>query len=217
MYDASFIVDGFNLYHSLKQAQKDTGLGTRWLNLRGLMIDAASGIRQELGLPGKIRISSIHYYSAYATYQDKLDPDTVERHKQYVSCLQDTGIIVSMSAFGETSIQCPACGGVFSRYEEKETDVGVATRLVDLAFRKTSDVVVIVSGDTDLAPAFRVAREANPDLKICALFPYARGNKVVGSLADATVKISRAAYVKHQFSDPYIHSSGMKLSRPPKW
>ena len=34
-----FIIDGFNLYHSVKQASKDLGLadkGTKWLDIRSL-------------------------------------------------------------------------------------------------------------------------------------------------------------------------------------
>lgn len=36
MHRVCFVVDGFNLYHSLKQAERDGGGHARWLNIRAL-------------------------------------------------------------------------------------------------------------------------------------------------------------------------------------
>lgn len=37
MNRVTFLVDGFNLYHSVKEAQRDmNGVSTKWLNIRAL-------------------------------------------------------------------------------------------------------------------------------------------------------------------------------------
>ena len=67
----AFLVDGFNLYHSLKDASFRLGLrgaGTRWLDLRSLCASFLHAIG------GGAQLSSIFYFSALARHLEARGP-----------------------------------------------------------------------------------------------------------------------------------------------
>src|SRR4051812_19600996 len=99
----TFLVDGFNLYHSLRSASIALGLdeaGTKWLDLAALC-------RSYLHLFGRsARLHEIH--------------------------------------------------------EEKETDVALGSKLLELFITDSCDRAVVITGDTDIAPAVRTAKRLFP-------------------------------------------------------
>lgn len=62
-------------------------------------------------------------------------------------------------------------GTKYKTYEEKQTDVNIAINLVKDAFLKESDLLFLVSNDSDISPAIRVAKENNKKLKIVVISP----------------------------------------------
>lgn len=220
----AFVVDGFNLYHSLEAASDTLGLGgggTRWLNLDSLFSSYRVNIGQQLGqkaqAPLRLTSHSIAYFSAFASQNERNHPGTVARQQAYIDCLQATNVAVVMGRFKEKELFCSLCKGKFKRYEEKETDVAIALHLVELAVSRAFDVVTLVSGDTDLAPALRSARRLNPALKLACLFPFGRKNNELARLVDFSLHMSAHAYAKHQFPDPFTLPNGAVRTKPPKW
>jgi len=60
---AVFVVDGFNLYHSLADASRQTGgKGTKWLDLRGLCTSYLSIVGNVVG--ERAELECIYYFSA---------------------------------------------------------------------------------------------------------------------------------------------------------
>lgn len=74
------------------------------------------------------------------------------RHQKYIEALQDTGVDPYFGRFRRAVRQGR------ERFEEKETDVAIGVHLMAGFALDLCDMAVIVSGDTDLVPAFRVAR-----------------------------------------------------------
>src|ERR1044072_3066616 len=97
------------------------------------------------------------------------------------------------------------------RHEEKETDVALGSRLLELFFTDRCDRAVIVTGDTDIAPAVRVAKRLFPKKTVAFAFPYDRKNEELAQLVTTSFHISKEAYAKHQFSDPYVTSGGLLI------
>lgn len=67
----AFIIDGFNLYHSVRQASHDLGLGekgTKWLDIRAL----CSSYLHVIG--GAAQLANIYYFSALATHLEATKP-----------------------------------------------------------------------------------------------------------------------------------------------
>jgi uncharacterized LabA/DUF88 family protein len=210
MNRTAFIVDGFNLYHSIREAHQDNpALTTKWLNLSGLCTSFLPLISKDARLEG------VYYFTAFAFHLN--DPAVIERHKDYIKCLEDTGVQVSLSRFKEKQITCDFCNRVFIRHEEKETDVAVASKLLELVYTDCCDTVVLLTGDTDLAPAVKLTKQARPDKKVIFAFPYGRKNTQLSQIAPGSFKIKAQTYAKHQFNNPYTLKDGTLVNKPLTW
>ena len=212
-----FLIDGFNLYHSLRDAGKELrGQGTRWL-------DVVSLCRSYLhGIGNGATLERIYYFSALATHLEHQDPGIVERHKRLIKVMQFQGVEVVLGRFKEKQIRCnvkpkpKGCSGLLIRHEEKETDVAISVKLMELCCFDRCDTAVLVTGDTDLAPAVRTVNHLFPQKKICFLFPYTRKNDELAKLAHKSFTIKRNTYPKHQLPDPVI-IDGLPVHKPGSW
>ena len=223
MKRVAFLIDGFNLYHSIIDAHDFLGLRVKWL-------DISSFCRAYIPLFGKeASLSEIHYFSAYAFHKN--DAGVIKRHETYIQCLKSAGIYTHLGRFKARSTQCPLTGqmqalnsgiscpinGHFLRHDEKETDVAIAVKLCELVLKNKAEIVVLVTGDTDLAPAFRLCNEYSPQTTILFAFPYRRFNNELKELAPKSFLISTDAYKRHQFPNPVIMGDGTQLFKPVTW
>ena len=207
----SFLIDGFNLYHSIKEASYHNNLRHgKWLNISRLC-------KNYLHLFGKDAvINEVYYFSALAM-QDK-DPQAPIRHQTYIAALRSTGVKPILGTFKRKKIKCRAlCKQEGWGYEEKETDVNIAIKLIELLMIKSCDIPVIVSGDTDLATAIKLAKRLFPGVKIGVGFPYKRNNAELKQLADVSFKIGPQHYQEFVFSDLITLPSGKTILKPPAW
>jgi uncharacterized LabA/DUF88 family protein len=208
----TFLIDGFNLYHSVCNASEDlSGASTKWLDIRSL----CSGYIYLLGKTATLR--EIHYFSALATHLEASKPDVTKRHRDFIRCLQATGVLSELNRFKRKSMRCPSCGHRYNRYEEKETDVSIALKLLELFVTDSCDTVVLVTGDTDLAPAVRTAKKLFTGKRVVFAFPYKRKNSELAKLAPGSFEIKKEQYTKYQFSNPYTLPDGSQISKPSKW
>lgn len=204
-------VDGFNLYHSLVEAANDLKASTKWLDLRSL----CEAYLSVLG-PDAI-LESIYYFSALAKHIDARRPGTTLRHRNYVQCLQSTGVIAELGRFKYKTVRCPSCQTNNPHYEEKETDVAISVRMLELFFTDKADTVVLLSGDTDLAPAVRTAKNLFPAKEICFAFPYKRKNSELAKMVENHFKIRSKQLLKYQLLDTVVLPTGRKIDKPRQW
>jgi len=212
MNRATFLVDGFNLYHSISDAARfKPGEHLKWLDRRSLCTSY-------LPLLGKnARLEAIYYFSALATHRQTTDPTVIQRHERLLDCFRGCGIHVELGRFKAKPVSCPSCKTIWRRHEEKETDVAIAVRLLDLFYNDECDTAVLMTGDTDIAPAIRTARQRFPQKAIVCAFPFARKNKELGALATRSFRISADSYVRHQLPNPFLHPDGRRIDRPATW
>jgi hypothetical protein len=76
---------------------------------------------------------------------------------------------------------------------------------------------VVVSGDSDLAPALQAARRCRAGLRLLACFPYHRRSNGLAALADRCFKLRKERYVAHQLPDPVALPDGRQIARPANW
>ncbi len=208
-----FLVDGFNLYHSLVQAQKDTdGRCVKWLDLHALCSSYLHIIGRQAH--GRADMEAIHYFSATPTHRTK---GAQHRHNLYMRCLQSSGIQVHLGRFKRKTVNCPLCHGSSIRYEEKETDVAIASQLFEICHANAAEFVVIVTGDTDLAPAVRTCQRLFRDVSICFAFPYRRHNAELKQLSPGSFNIGSRSYSRHQYPDTLRLSDGTEAAKPREW
>lgn len=207
----TFIIDGFNVYHSLCDAERDLkGRSTKWLNLRSLC-------QGYLHLFGRSAVlEEIFYFSALAKHLEATHPDVTKRHRDYLSCLEHEDVKIVLNRFKKKTLRCPSCSESFKRFEEKETDVAIATQLLELLVTDACDTVVLVTGDTDLAPVFRTAERLFPHKKTVFAFPYRRKNKELAQLARGSFEIGKEQYAKHQFPN-HVVSGTISVTKPSSW
>jgi len=208
----TFLVDGFNVYHSLTQASKDMqGASTRWLDLKGLLSSCLPIIDRQA------RLEEIYYFIALALQRDAQDPGTTKRHRAYIDCLRASGVITELGRFKYKDVWCEDCRKKQGHYEEKETDVAISVKLIELFHNDACDVAVLVSGDTDLAPAVRAANRLFPSKLVCFAFPYKRKNEELAKLVPRSFRIKKERYASFQFPDPVVLAGGRGISKPPHW
>ncbi|MFN8496407.1 MAG: NYN domain-containing protein [Anaerolineae bacterium] len=212
MNRVSFLIDGFNLYHSVKQASRELGgVSTKWLDIHAFCSSYLSAIGDGATLMG------IHYFSALAKHLEATNPDVTRRHQDFLECLRATGVQIELARFKRKEVRCPNCEIRFDRYEEKETDVAIAATLFDLLHSAACDRAVLVTGDTDVAPAVRLAQRLFPSTEILFLFPYARKNKELAGMVKRPINVRKEHYAKHQFPDLVILPDGREIAKPPTW
>ncbi len=207
----TFLVDGFNLYHSVVDASDDMGgISTKWLNIRSLC-------ESYLHLFGPDnQFHELHYFSALAKHMNQKDPNTVARHQAFIDCLEFTGAKIELASFKKKEIKCKKCNQMFFRQEEKETDVALAVKLIEVCWHNDCDTAVLLTGDTDIAPSVRFVQRCYPDKTIRFLFPYKRKNKLLANLAPG-FKISKEQYSKHQFPNTVVLADGTSRTKPATW
>jgi len=212
MNRTTFLVDGFNLYHSLKEASRDlSGASTRWLDIRSLL-------RSYLPLVGGgATLQEIYYFSALALHLDSDRPGHTLKHRSYIDCLQASGVKIELGRFKYKSVYCSTCARRTAHYEEKETDVAISVRLMEVFQADSTDAAVLVTGDTDLAPAVRTATRLFPSKQVCFAFPFKRKNSELAKLVSCHFLMRAQMYAKHQFPDPYHLPSGRSISKPGTW
>ena len=181
----AFFIDGFNLFHSLKSCAPDC----RWLNLRKLCQCFLRESRGEV-------LSDIFYFSAIATWSSD---SKVLKHRHYIERLKRENIRIILGKFKEKDKFCPLCKNTFKSHEEKRTDVNIALKMVSEAVLNHYDTAVLVSGDTDMIPAFETIRELGLNKRLGVLFPLQRKNNELESCADFSYKITRKALEQSLF------------------
>ena len=102
-------------------------------------------------------------------------------------------------------------------HEEKETDVAIAATLFRVCQEGDSEAIVLLTGDTDLAPAVRTCRELFPQIMLIFLFPYKRRNSELASLCPDSFSLKPDAVFSHQYPDPLELPDGTIVNKPKAW
>lgn len=208
----AFLIDGFNLYHSLNDAMKvPNSKSTKWLDLKAFCSSYLPDIDT------KATLGPVHYFSALAAYREARDPGHTARHQAYIRCLRDSGVEIELGNFKEKWIDCYKCFKPFTLHEEKESDVAIGVRLLELYWTNQCDAAVIVSADSDLSPAIRTARRHFPKRPIYCIAPWRRGSFDLMNLSRIYFKAKRAKYEAHQFTNPYVCQDRAQVPKPATW
>lgn len=224
MKRVSFLIDGFNLYHSVRDLVRFCGLNAKWLDIYSLCHSFLYLISKDACL------AEIYYFSAFAHHLN--DPNVIKRHQDYIECLKSTLIIPEMGRFKPKNITCPLhthflksnpknircqLNGKFIKHEEKETDIAIAARLFELLYHNKCDTVVLLTGDTDLSPAVKTCNSLFPCKRILFAFPYRRYSRELKLLLPDSFKIHAKTYVQHLFPNPVCLQDGRKIYKPTSW
>jgi uncharacterized LabA/DUF88 family protein len=194
---------GFNLYFGLK-----AGYGRRyhWLDLQVLVTSLLQ--------PGQ-ELREVLYFTARV----KNDPDAALRQSTYLDALAAhcQRVYRVEGRFQEKPRVCNSCGASWTGYEEKETDLNIATALIEDAVEDRYDTAILVTGDSDLRPAVAAVKRLRPGKRIIAAFPPGRHSRVLVRAVDAYIPISHTKVRNAQLPSIIFAKGGVRLTRPAYW
>ena len=158
----TFYVDGFNFYYGLKRKKQ---VNPHWQ--RFYWLDVVKFFSQFLG-PGQ-ELEKVVYFTA-----SPLDSEKSSRQSAFLNAntlLNPDTFEIVRGKYINKIIQCPHCKTAINRPEEKKTDVNLSVRMMGDCFNNLTDVVVLVSADTDLIPPMDFILNTFADKKVRVYFP----------------------------------------------
>lgn len=160
-FKVTFYIDGFNFYYGLKRAMKLNG----WENL--YWIDMVALCKSFLG--DNQKLEKVIYFTA-----SPLNPQKNSRQSAFLNAnklLNGNQFEIVRGKYFDKPIQCPLCKGTFNRPEEKKTDVNISVRMIKDCVEHKTDLVSLVSADTDIIPPLEVINSLYPNISIKVYFP----------------------------------------------
>ncbi len=197
------LVDGFNLYHGMKDK---FGRRLLWLDLTALAVS----------LRPRSVLLSVKYFTA-PVLDDPAAASNQARYQRALEVQSGGRLDVVQGRYQKKTLSCRKCGARWTHYEEKETDVNIATSMVVAAADGKADSLIVISADSDLVPAVKAARELNPKLFIAAAFPPRRFSAELMKLMPSSFHIGTSKLTQSQLPEVVVDPYGPKLRRPAKW
>lgn len=211
-------IDGFNLYYRLfrNNRRQQSLRHLKWLDLRGLC---------EV-LAGKADVRAVYYFTA-AISPSPSDTTQHLRQQAYWRALDASNITRVEGQFRRRTKKGYPRNSKFGNqpvevetFEEKGSDVNLATCLVRDAFIGAFDEAIVISNDSDLALAIRtVVHDAGKRVRVVSPDLF-----VVNALQDAVLSRHQDAGIiqprilnRCQFPDPVVATDGTVIWKPRGW
>ncbi len=199
------LIDGLNLYHAITALARPE---LKWVDLRNLSKVFLKSHSEEL--------CGVFYFSAYAEH---VSESSQKCQKAYIRALELIGVVPILGHFKEKTRKCPSCSHRWIGHEEKETDVNIALLLLNLAYQNIFDRALLISNDSDLAPAIRMARKHFPQKRITSISPphYFHSRELIQASSDKS-KV-RVEHLERCLLPPIVTDASRLISvpRPPEY
>ncbi|MCY4513015.1 MAG: NYN domain-containing protein [Bdellovibrionales bacterium] len=204
-------IDGFNLYYRLKHTP------CRWLNLQKL---SEAYLTSE-----KHKIMQIKYFTALVkgTLEDRLNITRQHIYLRALNTIPNLEIIFGQFKKRQvTGLKCHYENGQYvegnelvtiSKWEEKESDVNIATHIV--ADVDQYDCAILISNDTDLKTPLKYVKE-NFKKRIGIISPRRNIHIDLRDASHFQKRISNNVLKQCQFPEKMKDEKG-EFFCPPKW
>lgn len=206
-----WLIDGFNLYHSICQAERLHGVdGLRWMN-PCLLAKAGNG-----------PLPPVTYFTATPHHLRELEPETLSAQLAYQRALTALRPRVELrhGHFKQQLVRRRGADGVDDKlieWKEKGTDVAVALEAVRLAHGGCFDEIVVVSGDSDYVPLAELFATSFSPLRLRFAFPMGRTSRALMRLAPGSFGLSVEDYRRARLPQRVMLPSGKFVVCPEIW
>lgn len=195
-------IDGFNLYFGICSKGWRRYL---WLNVGKLAKDML--IQNQQLVEAK-----------YFTAKVRDDPPKEQRQSTYLQALTEMGnLTIIYGRYQKKKKSCHTCHSSWYEYEEKMSDVNIASELLRDAFLNRFDTALLLSADADLHPPIKIIKEEFPQKKIVSVFPPDRDSYHLRNISDAFLRVGRGKLVNCQLPQRITKSDGYVLEKPTEW
>ena len=205
-------IDGFNLYYSLKNTS------FKWLNLQKL-----SDFYLE---PRQHQITQIKYFTALVKESAKGRLNITRQH-MYLRALQTLpNIEIMFGQFKKRQVRGVLCDSEdrkllnknivkIKKWEEKMSDVHIATHLVADSYQNKCECAVLISNDADLTPPLLHIKYKLKKL-IIVISPYKKMSAELKKSSHFYRAVSHKVLEQCQFPEKMKDAKG-EFFCPPKW
>lgn len=158
----TFYIDGFNFYYGLRTEKR---INPEWK--KAYWIDLVKLFGQFIG-ENQV-LEKVIYFTA-----SPLNKEKSIRQSAFLNAnklLNGDKFEVVRGKYLEKQIKCPKCHYTIIRPEEKKTDVNISIRMIADCVQEKTDVVVLISGDSDLVPPIEFIQKNYTHKKVRVYFP----------------------------------------------
>lgn len=195
-------VDGYNLYHGLKD---NRWRRYYWLNVQAMI---KSLLRENQTL------ATTKYFTSIVTRP----PDQHKRQADFLEALQTlVDFQIYYGHFLSDPVTCRNCGHTYETHHEKMTDVNIAVEMLSDAYQDRFDTAFLVTADSDLLNLVRTVLRLFAKKRIVVVFPPGRHSVDLALAANRVLRIDRNLLAKSQFPEQLVKPDGYVLKRPSKW
>ena len=194
-------IDGFNFYYGLRSK--------RWRKFYWLDIVAFF----ELFMKDNQVLNMVYYCTAKPK-------DNGKKHRQdlfFTANKLNPKFEIIFGKFLEKEVRYG--GNTYYTFEEKQTDVNIAVNLIRNVVLNNCDASIVVSGDSDLSPAFNLVKEIKPAHGIISHFPPMRQSVTLSQHADAVIHLERyeKRFAKCILPNDVEINENLTISKPVNW
>lgn len=209
----TFYIDGFNFYYGLRRMMN---IDKNWK--RFYWIDIVRLFEQFLG-PDQL-LNKVVYFTA-----SPLDPEKNSRQSAFLNAntlLHPDKFEVVRGKYIKKTIQCPNCNTAISRPEEKKTDVNLSVRMMGDCFNDLTDILVLVSADSDLIPPLDFILHNFKNKKFKVYFPPSNNsfdiNNYMKAHKSSVVRLdANATKFKNSIMPDTVAAGNKNYTIPDKW
>jgi uncharacterized LabA/DUF88 family protein len=216
-------VDGFNLYYGVFGKERNWASATyKWLDLAAF----AAHI-----WPSRAPIAKTRYFTALVK-PPPYDPQMAVRQQSYLRALRSIGTEVHLGTFkfrrksvrlvGHTAVLTThspavvlAAEAQIGKYDEKGSDVNLATYLIREIAKGECDTAIVISNDSDLVEPIRVAR-ADFGIDIYVINPQRRPVAELTQAASGSRDVALATLAACQLP-PTLSDTAGTITKPAGW
>lgn len=197
-------IDGFNLYFGLRSKGWNKYY---WLDLYGVSSSLLKPYQH---------LEHCHYFTARVSAGGQAQ--SKNRQTLWLDALSTrAGITVHEGHYLSKPQACKACGAQWTTYEEKMTDVNIATQLLIDAFDDRYDTALVISGDSDLTTPIQKVRQRFPAKRIVVAFPPGRHSAQLKKTAHGSLHIGEDKLRQNLLPENITMPNGFILKRPNEW
>ena len=213
-------IDGYNLYYSAL-----TGSRFKWLDLRRFI----ERIIMESAPNPAFELVTVKFFTAPILGRYASDPASPERQRRYHNALKfaPSGPTEVINGYHASTIKKARLleTGELERVEvleEKQTDVNISLHMYrDAAYNRVNQIV-LVSNDSDLAPALDIVKHDFPDIVRGVVLPSlnrsSRRSGQLDALAHWTRRQLKAEDLsRSQLPRSVLNRKGKPILKPDAW
>jgi hypothetical protein len=223
MPNVAVYIDGYNVYKSIKRWAENRDENLLWLDYWAF---CKLLVQQEPLAQAGDELVSVYYYTALT--EDNIPKK--EKHENYIKAIErcaelaggQINIVKGRFQVVPDGVKCCSCGATWPDKSEKKSDTALCAQMVDDAHRGLFDCAIVLTSDSDMAPAMQLIKDGAgfENLRIILAYPPRRrtdtGNYDLEQASHCSMKTTGLMRLC-MMPDPVTLKGGEKLCCPGGW